>query len=137
MHSFARIILFKGNKNASWHGTSVQIVQPNPALSNQCHPTYLESLPRVVSSLHSGSTDGHSLHSEGTDAHSLQSGGTDAQSLESVKALTDPSTITDSISFALSSSQLPSIELTTSMSSSSDSDVNILNFCTYYHCTCR
>ena len=34
MHIFARV--YKGNENASWHGTTVQVVQPIPTLSQTC-----------------------------------------------------------------------------------------------------
>ena len=33
LHSYVRV--FKGNQNSSWHGTSVQVVQPIPSLSLQ------------------------------------------------------------------------------------------------------
>ena len=41
LHSFARV--FKGSENSSWHGTTVQVVQPMPSLNpvqcqSQCTP---------------------------------------------------------------------------------------------------
>ena len=49
MLRFARV--FQGNKNASWHGTSVQVVQPIPGLSECTEETDLLLNPQDI---HSG-----------------------------------------------------------------------------------
>ena len=46
LHSFARV--FKGNKNSSWQGTSVQVVQPLPGLSNTIECTTMSWKTRDV-----------------------------------------------------------------------------------------
>lgn len=37
LHSYARH--FKGSKNSSWHGTTIQVIQPLPSLSIHSEPT--------------------------------------------------------------------------------------------------
>ena len=46
LHSYARH--FKGSKNNSWHGTTVQVVQPLPSLS--IHPESFQQIQESVSS---------------------------------------------------------------------------------------
>ena len=73
LHSFAQV--FKGNKNASWHGTSVQIVQPLPGLSNTIDyeredtdcDTYMD--PPDHHGLHSGAANGTHMDPPGGTTH--------------------------------------------------------------------